>query len=259
MILPNHWLKSVFLRPIYATAIAVRRASIPSSACHSMRAAFSAASRAASAASGWAAIRFSSCLRHTLRVIHIGRRRAARSSRRSCRRRHTSRAGRALFPGRCAAPATRRHRKPPAPPPACLRWPPDGSAGSAAESPAPDCATPDCGSIPCPRRSRATDRSAEPHPLPARPSTPFSSHMLASTARRSSPSSRRMPKRRQVGGKRLHVMVVVLRILAQIVAGQLARRPRLVKRMAEQVILRDARVQLLEEFRGIHEAPLGVR
>ncbi len=49
----------------YATAIAVRRASIPSSAFHSMRAAASPASRAASAASGWAAIRFSSCVRHT--------------------------------------------------------------------------------------------------------------------------------------------------------------------------------------------------
>ena len=83
MILSNHWLepesKPVELRSTgqprrlslhglanYATAIAVRRASIPSSAFHSMRAAFSAASRAASAASGWAAIRFSSCLRQTL-------------------------------------------------------------------------------------------------------------------------------------------------------------------------------------------------
>src|ERR1700756_2570338 len=46
-----------------AAAVAVRRASMPSSAFQSMRAAFSAASRAASAASGRAAIRFSSCVR----------------------------------------------------------------------------------------------------------------------------------------------------------------------------------------------------
>ena len=63
------------------------------------------------------------------------------------------------------------------------------------------------------------------------------------------------PKRRQVRRKRFHVMVVVLRIFAQIVARQLARRPRLIKRMAEQVILSDARVQLLKEFRSIHDAP----
>ena len=55
-------------------------------------------------------------------------------------------------------------------------------------------------------------------------------------------------QRRQIRRKRLHMMVVILRILAQIVARQLPRRPRLVERMAEQVIFGDARVQLLEEF-----------
>src|SRR5271165_46477 len=46
-------------------AVAIRRALIPSSAFHSIRAASSAASSAASAFSGRAAIRFSSCLRQT--------------------------------------------------------------------------------------------------------------------------------------------------------------------------------------------------
>ena len=58
------------------------------------------------------------------------------------------------------------------------------------------------------------------------------------------------PKRRQIRRKRFHVMVVVLRILAQIVARQLSCRPCLVKRVAKQVIFRDARVQLLKKFSG---------
>ena len=71
-ILANHWLDNHLARKLataipsgYAAAFAVRRESIPSSAFHSMHAAFSAASRAASAASGWEAMRFSNCLRQT--------------------------------------------------------------------------------------------------------------------------------------------------------------------------------------------------
>ena len=46
-------------------------------------------------------------------------------------------------------------------------------------------------------------------------------------------------ERGQITGKGFHVMVVVLRILAQIVARQVARRPRPVKRMVKQVVFRD--------------------
>ena len=57
--------ESFVLHKYYAIATALRRASIPSSACHSMRAAFSAASRAPSTASGCSASRLSSKLRQT--------------------------------------------------------------------------------------------------------------------------------------------------------------------------------------------------
>src|SRR5579872_7129123 len=89
--------------------------------------------------------------------------RAARSSRKSCRRLHTWRAGRALSQSRCAVLATRTHRKRRALLPACARWPRGGSAAPVVESPAPGCATPGCASIPCLPRSRAIGRSAEPN------------------------------------------------------------------------------------------------
>src|ERR1700736_487124 len=62
------------------------------------------------------------------------------------------------------------------------------------------------------------------------------------------------PKSRQIGRERFDMVIVILRVFTQIVASQLSRRPGFVKGMAEQVILRDARLQLLEEFGGIHEA-----
>src|SRR5271167_1344908 len=56
---------------------------------------------------------------------------AARSSRRSCRRRRTSHAGHALFPAQSGAPATHTCRKRRAPLRASLRWRPDESTGLA--------------------------------------------------------------------------------------------------------------------------------
>src|SRR6266849_6581599 len=61
---------------------------------------------------------------------------------------------------------------------------------------------------------------------------------------------------REVNWKRRHVMVVVQGILPQIVSRQLAYGPRFVEGMAKQVIFRDARIQLFEEFLVSHEAPL---
>lgn len=60
----NHWLALRF-KPANHAAYVIRAASIPSKACHNILAVSSAASSAAWAASGFAASRFSNCLRHT--------------------------------------------------------------------------------------------------------------------------------------------------------------------------------------------------
>ena len=52
------------------------------------------------------------------------------------------------------------------------------------------------------------------------------------------------------------MMVIMARVLAQGAAGQLARSPCLVEGMAEQIVLRDARFQLLKELSGIHSVLL---
>jgi hypothetical protein len=52
----------------------------------------------------------------------------------------------------------------------------------------------------------------------------------------------------QIGGEGLYVVVIVARILAEILAREFARAPRLIKRMAEQVMLPNPRFQLLKEF-----------
>ena len=53
---------------------------------------------------------------------------------------------------------------------------------------------------------------------------------------------------RQIGGEGVYMVVVIPRIVAKIVARQLARAPGPVKGMAKQIERRDARVQLLEKF-----------
>jgi hypothetical protein len=125
-----------------------------------------------------------------------GRRRpwhGARSSRRSCRRRRTSPASHAPFPWRCAAPATRRRIE------SRQRLLRRAFAGYLMKVPDQ---LPNLGHRAMPLQVAARSHAfgeVEPkfgvrHRFPPRPpSTPFSSHMLASTARRSSPSSRRSP------------------------------------------------------------------
>jgi hypothetical protein len=52
----------------------------------------------------------------------------------------------------------------------------------------------------------------------------------------------------QVGWEGFHVVIVVARVFLQILTRQLTRSPSLVEGMTQQVILGDARIQLLEEF-----------
>ncbi len=61
----------------------------------------------------------------------------------------------------------------------------------------------------------------------------------------------------QVARKCLHVVIVVPRILAQIFARQLARRPCPVEWMGQQIVSADRSLQSLEELGGIHDGPLG--
>src|SRR5258708_1436160 len=58
----------------------------------------------------------------------------------------------------------------------------------------------------------------------------------------------------QVRGKSFDVMKILVRVFEQVGTGQLAGGPGLIKRMAKQVILRDARIQLLKKFWGCHFA-----
>lgn len=63
----------------------------------------------------------------------------------------------------------------------------------------------------------------------------------------------------QVARERFHMMIVVARILAQILARQLTRRPRPVERMAQQVVARNRCFQLLKKRSAIHRRLPGLR
>src|ERR1700675_240623 len=60
---------------------------------------------------------------------------------------------------------------------------------------------------------------------------------------------------RQVRWKSMHVLVVVQRVLTQVLASQLARAPRLVERVTQQVVFRKPRFQIVEELLARHEVP----
>src|SRR5438094_7662723 len=85
---------------------------------------------------------------------------AERSSHRSCRRRHTSRATRVLSLARPGGLAIHRHRKRPGLPPEKPRWSRAGNTWLAGELREQDCASADRGSTPCLPQSRAIARSA---------------------------------------------------------------------------------------------------
>jgi hypothetical protein len=52
-------------------------------------------------------------------------------------------------------------------------------------------------------------------------------------------------------------MKIVLSVIPQVFARQFARAPRRIERMAEQVIFRDAGIQLCEKFLSSHFASVG--
>ena len=125
---------------------------------------------------------------------------AGQSSRRSCHRRHTSRAGHSPFPPRFGELAIRRCRKRPA----SLRGVPSVATCWKDRINCRISGTGVCHSRfrvePMPSaKSSHRSRMSESHyfPLPR----PFSSHILASTARRSSPSCSRIPKAARYDGK----------------------------------------------------------
>jgi len=60
----------------------------------------------------------------------------------------------------------------------------------------------------------------------------------------------------QIARERFDMVVVLARVLAQIVARELARSPRFVKRMAQQIVLRYRCLELLEEMSAIHHGLL---